>query len=183
LKLTEIEVTYTKLFLLIALALTACATPVTQAPTSTRPVSTNTPEAGGTPTLTVTPDASMGAVEGHFSWSQSKEPASLPIEGVTLQLDRHGGEYKKYKVKTEADGHFVFANIEPGSYGFGIYMNLQLSERQCEAPEYIYGQDLGWQHYATWLKVDVFYDVLFSSTDITVKPGDVVVLDFVLKCP
>lgn len=177
----EIEVKYTKLFLLIGFTLTACTTPVTQTPTA--PASTNTPEAGGTPTLTVTPDSSMGAVEGHFSWSLSKEPVSLPIQGVTLQLDRHSGEYKKYKVKTEADGHFVFANIEPGSYGFGIYMNLQLDERQCEAPEYIYGQDLGWQHYATWLKVDVFYDVLFSSTDITVKPGDVVVLDFALKCP
>jgi hypothetical protein len=179
----EIEVKYTKLFLLIVFALTACAAPVTKVPTPTIQVSTITPEAGGTPTLTVTPDSSMGAVEGHFSWSLSKDSASLPIQGVTLQLDRHSGEYKKYKVKTESDGHFVFANIEPGSYGFGIYLNLQLSERQCEAPEYVYGQDLGWQHYATWLKVDVFYDVLFSSTDITVKPGEVVLLDFVLKCP
>ncbi len=44
-----------------------------------------------------------------------------------MQLDRHNGDYLKYKVKTEADGHFVFANIEPGQYGFGIYMNLQLT--------------------------------------------------------
>jgi hypothetical protein len=125
----------------------------------------------------------MGTVEGHFSWSQSKTPTSLPINGVTLQLDRHSGDYLKYKVKSEEDGHFVFANIEPGQYGFGIYMNLQLSERQCDTPEYVYSRDLGWQHYASWLKIDVFYDVIFSSTDITVNPGEVVVLDFVLKCP
>lgn len=176
-----------KLLLFLVIFLASCAAPATLAPTSTpastlRP-STKTPEAVGTPTLTVTPNSAMGTVEGHFSWSQAESPDSIPINGVTLQLDRHSGDSLKYKVKSGADGHFVFANIEPGDYGFGIYMNLQLSERQCDAPEYIYGRDLGWQHYATWLKVDVFYDVLFSSIDITVNPGDVVILDFVLKCP
>ena len=176
-----------KLFLLAAFVLTACAAPATEAstpiPTFTLQPSTSTPEVGGTPTLTVTPDSAKGAVEGHFSWSQPEASDSLPINGVTLQLDRHSGEYLKYKVKSEPNGHFVFANIEPGQYGFGIYMNLQLSERQCDTPEYVFSQDLGWQHYASWLKIDVFYDVLFSSTDITVNPGEVVVLDFVLKCP
>lgn len=186
---------YTKLFLLVVLALTACAAPATTVPTPTLTVtstpistllpssSTNTPEIPSTPTLTVTPDSALGTVEGHFSWSVPTSPDPIPIKGVTLQLDRHSGEYLKYKVKTEPNGYFVFANIEPGQYGFGIYMNLQLSERQCDAPEYVYGQDLGWQHYASWLKIDVFYDVLFSSTDITVNPGEPVVLDFVLKCP
>ncbi len=179
---------YKSLFLFAVLFLTSCAAPVTASPTSTPtstllPSNTNTPEAPGTPTLTVTPDSAMGTVEGHFSWSLSEAPNSLPINGVTVQLDRHSGEYLKYKLKTEADGHFVFANVEPGEYGFGIYMNLQLDERQCDAPEYVYSQNLGWQHYASWLKIDVFYDVLFSSADIKVKPGEVVVLDFVLKCP
>jgi hypothetical protein len=175
---------YTKLFVLVVFVLTAvltaCVTVSTPVPTA---MPTHTPEAGGTPTLTVTPDSAKGTIEGRFSWSQSKEPNSVPMPGVTLQLDRHSGEYIKYKVKTEADGHYVFANIEPGNYGFGIYLNLQLSERVCEHPEYIHSQDLGWTHYATWLKIDVYYDVLFSSTDITVKPGDVVVLDLELKCP
>ena len=176
---------HTKLFLLITILLASCATltPVaTVTPTSTPLSFTATPEAGGTPTLTVTPDVSLGTVEGHFSWSQPDAENSMPIPEVTVQLDRHSGEYLKYKVKTESDGHFVFANVEPGQYGFGIYMNLQLSERKCDAPEYVYSRDLGWQHYASWLKIDVFYDVIFSSTDITVNPGEVVVLDFVLKC-
>ncbi|MFN8381179.1 MAG: hypothetical protein U0V02_04530 [Anaerolineales bacterium] len=177
---------FPKLLFLSILFLASCAAPATEVPTSTptfTPLpSTNTPEIGGTPTLTVTPDASKGTVEGHFVWSLSGATTSEPINGVTVQLDRHNGEYLKYKVKTESDGHFVFANVEPGEYGFGVYMNLQLSERQCDTPTYVYGQDLGWQHYASWLKIDVFYDVLFSSTDITVKPGDVEVLDFTLKC-
>ncbi len=171
---------YAKLLLLVVFTLTACVKVSTPVPTSTL---THTPEAGGTPTLTVTPDSAKGAIEGRFFWSQSKEPNSLPIPGVTLQLDRHSGEYLKYKVQTEPDGHYIFANIEPGNYGFGIYLNLQLTERQCEHPEYVYGLDLGWQHYATWLKIDVYYDVLFSKTDITVEPGDVVILDLELKCP
>lgn len=182
---------YTKFFLLAVLFLASCVAPATAVatpiptfvPISTFSPSTDAPEVFGTPTLTVTPDAALGTVEGHFSWSQPNASESLPIPEVTVQLDRHSGDYLKYKVKTESDGYFVFANVEPGQYGFGIYMNLQLSERQCDAPEYVYSRDLGWQHYASWLKIDVFYDVIFSSTDITVNPGDVVVLDFVLKCP
>jgi len=182
---------YIKFFLPAVLFLASCAAPEiavasstpTFAPTAAFSLSTDPPKVPGTPTLTVTPDAASGTVDGYFSWSQPNKPESLPIPEVTIQLDRHNGDYLKYKVKTESDGHFVFANIEPGQYGFGIYMNLQLSERQCDAPEYIYSRDLGWQHYASWLKIDVFYDVIFSSTDITVNPGDVVVLDFVLKCP
>lgn len=182
---------YVKYFLPAVLFLASCAAPVTIVssstptfpPTSTHASSTDTPEALGTPTLTVTPNAALGTVEGYFSWSQPNTTETLPIPEVTVQLDRHSGDYLKYKVKTEADGHFVFANIESGEYGFGIYMNLQLDERQCDAPEYVYSRDLGWQHYASWLKIDVFYDVIFSSTDITVNPGEAVVLDFVLKCP
>ncbi|MBE0668953.1 MAG: carboxypeptidase regulatory-like domain-containing protein [Anaerolineales bacterium] len=178
---------YTKLFLLAVFLLTACTVPATETPASiptlTMQPSTNTPEVDGTPTLTVTPDVSMGTVEGHFTWLLPASSGSAPISEVTVQLDRHSGEYLKYKVRTEADGRFVFANVEPGEYGFGIYMNLQLGERQCDAPEYVFSQDLGWQHYASWLKIDVFYDVLFSSTDISVTPGKTVVLDFVLKCP
>lgn len=179
---------YIKFFLPAVLFLVSCTAPAvdlatpTVAATSTFPPSSETPKVLGTSTLTVTPDAALGTVEGHFLWSQPNTSETLPIPEVTVQLDRHSGDYLKYKVKTEADGHFVFANIEPGQYGFGIYMNLQLSERQCDSPEYVYSQDLGWQHYASWLKIDVFYDVIFSSTDIPVNPGEMVVLDFVLKC-
>lgn len=191
--------TYKRLALLVIIVLTSCAVPATEAPIPTSSpistftleplVSTSTPAVNSTPavvvspTMKVTPDPSMGTVKGDFSWLQSETSQSLPINAVTLQLDRHTGEYIKYKVKSGPDGYFEFSNIEPGEYGFGIYMNLQIKERQCESPEYIFSRDLKWLHYATGLKVDVWYDVLFSSIDITVKPGDVVVLDFGLKCP
>jgi hypothetical protein len=187
-----------KLALLVVIVLASCAAPVTEAPVPTFPPTStftlaatstsapavdSTPTAAVSPTVTVTPDPSMGTVKGDFSWLNSETSQPLPINAVTLQLDRHTGGYIKYKVKSGPDGHFEFSNIEPGEYGFGIYMNLQIKERQCESPEYIFSRDLKWLHYATGLKIDVWYDVLFSSVDITVKPGDVVVLDFGLKCP
>ncbi len=173
------------LFLLSTVLFASCAVPKEAGmPTSSPQPSTIVPQAAGTSTLTVTPNALLGTVQGDFSWVQSgSTDSTIPIPEVTVQLDKHNGEYLKYKVKTDSNGHFVFANVEPGEYGFGIYMNLQLGERKCDAPEYIYSQDLGWQHYASWLKIDVFYDVIFSSTDITANPGEVVVLDVALKCP
>jgi hypothetical protein len=53
----------------------------------------------------------------------------------------------------------------------------------CEAPEYEFNRDLGWLHYATALRGDIWYDILFSSEDVTVLPGQTVFVDFVLKCP
>lgn len=174
------------LCLFMLLFLTACAAPATPAPTQT-----STPEApaatatidNSTPTLTVTPDAAMGTVEGTITWLPSNTNEALPVPDVTFQLDRHNAEYLKYKVRSEANGHYVFANIEPGDYGVGLYLNLRLGERKCDAPEFTSSTDLEWQHYSTWSKVDVWYDVIFSEVDITIKPGETITLDFQLKCP
>ena len=52
----------------------------------------------------------------------------------------------------------------------------------CEAPEYLISKDLGWLHYATATRVDVWYDILFSDVDLFVEPGENVTVDFVLEC-
>jgi hypothetical protein len=174
------------LSLFLILILTACAAPATSAPTQT-----STPEAieatatidNSTPTLTVTPDAAMGNVQGSITWLPSGTTETPPVPEVTFQLDRHNGDYLKYKSRSEANGQYVFANIEPGEYGVGIYLNLRLSERICDAPEFTSSMDLKWEHYSTWNKVDVWYDVIFSDVDITVKPGETLTIDFQLKCP
>ena len=170
------------LCLVLILFLTACAAPAAPAP-----MQTSIPEAieatatidNSTPTLTVTPDAAMGSVQGSITWL----PSDLPVPEVTFQLDRHNGDYLKYKVRSEANGQYVFANIEPGEYGVGIYLNLRLSERICDAPEFASSMDLKWEHYSTWNKVDVWYDVIFSDMDITVTPGETLTIDFQLNCP
>ena len=170
------------LCLVLILFLTACAAPAAPAPTQT-----STPEAieatatidNSTPTLTVTPDAAMGSVQGSIIWL----PSDLPVPEVTFQLDRHNGDYLKYKVRSEANGQYVFANIEPGEYGVGIYLNLRLSERICDAPEFSSSMDLKWEHYSTWNKVDVWYDVIFSDVDITVALGETLTINFQLNCP
>lgn len=166
--------------LLLLFFLTSCALSVGPVP-----VSTLTPEIDivGTLTSTVTPDPNMGSIEGDFSWLESANNTSSPIPGINLEINGHTGNQKRYATRVDQNGHFTFGNIEPGDYGFGIYLNLRLSEKRCDAPEYVYGTDLGWEHYATWLKVEVFYDILFSSKDVVAKPGETVVLDFVLKCP
>jgi len=174
------------LYPFLILFLTACAAPATPAPTQT-----STPEAieatatidNSTPTLTVTPDAMMGNMEGTITWLPSDTNETPPVPEVTFQLDRHSGEYLKYKVRSEENGRYIFANIEPGDYGVGIYLNLRLSERKCGAPEFSASKDLKWQHYSTWTKVDVWYDIIFSEVDITIKPGETTTLDFQLKCP
>ncbi|MBI3169252.1 MAG: hypothetical protein HYZ22_12285 [Chloroflexi bacterium] len=174
------------LSLCLILILTACAAPASPAPTQTStpkpPAATATID-NSTPTLTVTPDAAMGTMEGKITWLFPGSTDSPPVPDVTFQLDRHNGEYLKYKVRSEADGYYVFANIEPGEYGVGIYLNLRLNERRCDAPEFDSSEDLEWSHYSTWSKVDVWYDVIFSNVDIIVKPGETVMLDFQLECP
>ena len=172
--------------LFLILLLTACAAPATAAPTQTS--TPKAPEAtatidNSTPTLIVTPDVKLATVEGTMTWLPSGTDEILPVPDVTMQLDRHDGEYLKYKVRTEANGHYVFANIEPGTYGVGMYLNLRVGERQCGAPEFTSTLDLGWEHYSTWSKVDVWYDVIFSDTDITIKPGEAITIDYQLKCP
>lgn len=181
----EFKMKCAKLLALAVLFLPSCAAPETVPPTQTfTPApSTSTPIASGTPTLTVTPDPAMGSIEGDLSWLMSSTSAALPISGVNLEINGHTGNNPRYTAQADQNGHFKFANIEPADYGFGVYLNLQISERQCDNPEYVYGRDLKWVRYATWLKADVWYDILFSSVDVTVNPGEVVVLDFVLKCP
>ncbi len=168
------------LCLILILFLTACAAPVTQTATPEPPSATATTDNS---TLTVTPDATLGRVEGRIIWLSSTDSATTPpVPDVTFQLDRHTGDYLKYKARSDAEGYYVFANVEPGSYGFGIYLNLQIKERNCDAPEIGYSTDLKWVHYSTWNKVDVWYDVIFSSEDFTIEPGQTVVLDFHLNC-
>ena len=172
------------LYLCLFVFLAACAAPASPAQTSTpEPPSVTATLDHSTPTMTVTPDAAMGIVEGKITWLPSDTNEPLPVPEVTFQLDRHNDDYLKYKVRSEADGHYVFANIQPGEYGFGIYLNLRLDERQCDAPEFTSSKDLEWVHYSTWSKVDVWYDVIFSNVDIAVKAGEPILLDFQLKCP
>lgn len=174
------------LYPFLLLLLTACAAPATPAPTQTStpepPRATATID-NSTPTLTVTPDPALASIAGRIVWLLSDSAETPPVPAVTFQLDRHNAEYLKYKSRSEADGHFVFANIEPGTYGVGIYLNLQIKERLCDAPEFAAERDLKWVHYSTWNKVDVWYDIIFSSKDITIQPGGTVSLEFQLKCP
>jgi len=125
----------------------------------------------------------MGNIEGNISWSDPIKPAKVPITNVNIEINGHSGNNPRYTTKTDANGYYTFVNIEPINYGIGIYLNLTISERLCESPEYLYSQDLGWLHYATALREDIWYDILFSNEDIMVNPGETVVIDFGLKCP
>ncbi|GAB4399848.1 MAG: hypothetical protein OHK003_24750 [Anaerolineales bacterium] len=167
------------LYPFLILLLTACAAPAASTPTAAlEPLPTHTASLP-----TVTPNPNLGKVEGRITWLFSDSPDTPPVPDVTFQLDRHSGDYLKYKAKSQADGYYVFANVEPGEYGFGVYLNLKLDERSCGAPEFTYSKDLQWVHYSTWSKVNVWYDIIFSEVDIAVKPGETITLDFQLKCP
>jgi hypothetical protein len=168
------QVKYVNLFLLLVPILASCGAPAT--PTFTQ---------GSTPnsSLEITGTPGVGSIEGNFSWLESSTSTSVPIEGINLKISAHTGSYPRYTTEVDQNGHFKFSNIEAGKYGFGIFLNLPISKRRCEAPEYIYGTDLEWLHYATWLRGDMWHDIIFSSVDVTVDPGKTVALDFVLKCP
>jgi hypothetical protein len=176
---------YTKLFLLVVFVLASCAAPVTPSPTQTfmQEPTISSPDVISTATIPVTIDPAMGSIEGTISWADSLESTSEPVGNVNLELNGHSSSTPRYKIKNDLNGHYKFVNIEPVNYGVGVYFNLPISQRRCEDPEFIYGQDLGWLHYATALREDIWYDVIFSSKDLTVKPGETVVMDFVLKCP
>ena len=176
---------YMKLFLLVVLVLASCASPMTPAPTQTitQEPTTTIPNVNSTATIPVTIDPTLGSIEGTISWADSLESPGGPVGNVNIELNGHSSSTPRYKIKNDLNGHYKFVNIEPINYGVGVYFNLPISQRRCEDPEFIYGQDLGWLHYATALREDIWYDVIFSSTDLTVKPGEPVVMDFVLKCP
>jgi hypothetical protein len=174
---------YTNLVLLAVLFLASCAAPVTVSPTSTLPSLTNTMDANVPPTVTVTPDPALGAIKGNISWFDSATFRKIPIKNVNLQIDGHtGSNPPKYKAGTDLNGNYRFSNVEPVDYGFGIYFNVPIDERLCEGPEFQFDTDLNWLHYAT-SKGSAVFDIIFSSTDFTVSAGEVVALDFVLKCP
>jgi hypothetical protein len=170
------QVKYVNLFLLLVPILASCGAPAT--PTFTQE---STPSS--ILELTGTPDPGVGNIEGSFSWLKSSTSTRVPIKGINLKISGHTGSYPRYTTELDQNGHFEFSNIEAGKYGFGIFLNLPISERRCEAPEYIYSTDLEWLHYATWLRGDIWHDIIFSSVDVTVDPGKTVALDFVLKCP
>ena len=178
---------YTKLFLLVIPVLVSCASPATPAPTQTFTQEPTTPisisEVSGTAPIPVTIDPAMGSIEGTISWADSLKSTGEPVSNVNIELNGHSSSTPRYKMKNDLNGHYEFVNIEPVNYGVGVYFNLPISERRCEDPEFIYGQDLGWVHYATALRRDIWYDVIFSSEDVKVNPGETVVMDFVLKCP
>jgi hypothetical protein len=169
-------VKYVNLFLLLVPILASCGAPATSAFTQE-----STPSSILEPTGT--PDPGVGNIEGNFSWLESSTSTRVPIKGINLKISGHTGSYPRYTTELDQNGHFEFSNIEAGKYGFGIFLNLPISERRCEAPEYIYSTDLEWLHYATWLRGDIWHDIIFSNVDVTVDPGKTVALDFVLKCP
>ena len=178
---------YTKLSLLVVLLLVSCAAPATPAPTpafTQEPTSLiSTGDVSNTTPIPITIDPAMGNIEGNIAWLDPIKSTKVPIHNVNIEINGHSGSTPRYTTKTDLNGHYTFVNIEPIQYGFGIYLNLPISERLCEAPEYIYSEDLGWLHYATALRGDIWYDILFSTKDVMVNPGDIAVLDFELKCP
>jgi len=174
---------YTKLFLLVVPILASCTAPVTPTQVFTEEPTTTIPDINSTATIPVTIDPAMGSIEGTISWADSLESAGDPVGNVNIELNGHSSSTPRYKIKNDLNGHYKFVNIEPIDYGVGVYFNLPISQRRCEDPEFIYGQDLGWLHYATALREDIWYDVIFSSKDLIVGPGETVVMDFVLKCP
>ena len=121
---------------------------------------TLTPSAEPSPVPTTT-NAIPGTIEGTISWLKSSDSAQVPITHVNLELNGHVGPTTRYATKTDDQGHFSFDSIQPNHYG----------------------QNLDWVHYATALRGDIWYDILFSSEDIILDSGETVVIDFVLKCP
>ena len=166
-----------KLLLLIVAVLVSCAAPVT--PTA----SVGTPVIVRPSPIATKATPSPGNVEGTISWLTSPNSKKIPISRVNLELNGHLKDNPRYTAKTDMNGHYSFENIEPNNYGLGVYLNLSVDQRVCEAPEYQYNQDLGWLHYATALRGDIWYDILFSSEDVVLSPGETVFVNFVLKCP
>lgn len=175
------------LFLLVVPLLVSCAALATPAATLTvslEPTAEiSTEVVSSTAPIPMTMNPAMGNIEGKISWLTSNDSNEVPISRVNLELNGHSEPNPRYTAKTDDNGYFSFVNIEPMQYGIGVYFNLAVAERLCEAPVYQYSQDLGWLHYATALKGDIWYDILFSNEDVVIEPGETVVLDFRLNCP
>ena len=176
-----------KLFLLIVIILSSCTT-VTLSPTQTSTPEPTSPistvDVNGAASTPVKMDPAKGGIQGNISWLDPVTSTKIPVKTVNLELNGHSGSKPpRYTIKTDPDGNYKFVNIEPINYGFGVYFSIPLSERLCDNPEITYDQDFGWLHYTTWLKGELWFDIIFSSKDVVVKPGEVVILDFALKCP
>lgn len=97
----------------LAVALAGCATPEvvptsTQTPTPTPPWPISTPEAG------------KGNTWGQVMWND-KPVAGAEVEmgtGITVYIFGGGTELHEpvYKTTTDAEGYYLFANVEPGGY-------------------------------------------------------------------
>ena len=171
-----------KLFLLMVVVLVSCATPKTPVPTPTFTQELIFPTSTAEVT-SQTPDPAMGSIQGNISWLDPKTLTKLPVKTVNIELNGHSGSNPRYTVKTDPNGFYSFVNIEPINYGFGVYFSIPIGERLCDNPEFSYDVDLEWLHYTTALKGELWFDIIFSSIDVVVNPGEVVVMDFVLKCP
>ncbi len=162
---------YKKLFLLIVILLSSCKT-VKILPTSTSTLQpgalVSTMEVSDITPTTVELDPSKGGIQGNVSWLDSSTSAKTPVKTVNLELNGHSGNKPpRYTVKTDPNGDYQFVNIEPINYGLGVYFSLPLGERLCENPEFSYDVDMGWLHYATWLKGELWFDIIFSSVRAT----------------
>ena len=170
-----------KRLLLVIPVLAACASPATPA---TRPPVTPRPTTVYIGSVAPRQEStSKGNLEGAISWLTNDGQTKVPVQHVNLELNGHSDPNPRYTTRTDQNGHYAFEDIEPNNYGLGIYLNLPVGERLCEAPEYQYTHDLDWLHYATALRGEIWYDILFSSKDVTVDPGEIIFLDLVLKCP
>jgi hypothetical protein len=177
----EIVVKDLEVLLLVIPILAACASPAT--PATKQPITPRPPTVYIGSAAPTTESTSKGNIEGVISWLTNDGATKVPVQHVNLELNGHSDPYPRYTTKTDPNGHYAFEAIEPNNYGLGIYLNLPVSERLCEAPEYHYTHDLDWLHYATALRGEIWYDILFSSKDVVVSPGEIIFLNLELTCP
>jgi len=165
-----------KLYLPVVFLVVSCSGPVTFVPAQTSTVEPTAP-------ALITPDPDMGGIEGNISWLDPLISKKIPVKTVNLELNGHSDSHPRYTIKTDPNGNYKFINIEPIKYGFGVYFSIPISERLCDNPEFTFEKDYDWRHYSTALKGELWFDIIFSTKDVEVNPGDVIVLNFVLKCP
>jgi len=170
-----------KRLLLVIPVLAACAGPAT--PATRQPMTPNPPTVSIGSAAPMGKSTSMGNIKGTISWLTNDSPGKVPVQHVNLELNGHSDPNPRYTTKTDRSGHYAFEDIEPNSYGLGVYFNLPVGDRLCEAPEYQYTQDLDWLHYATALRGEIWYDIVFSSKDVILHPGEIIFLNIELKCP
>lgn len=170
---------------LLGLAILACgpaqllgptSTPIpTETPTATpSPTHTPTPTFTPTPAFTATPAAS--GMEGKVFWS----PSGNPIMDFTLTLEAAN----TYEATTDADGAYVFEDLEPGTYSISIAWNMSKSfELGCNQfsiniPDPIEGTALSFTG-SNDRGENIFISV---GLEITVEPNSLIAADFEVEC-